>query len=47
MTAKNGSIPPRNKKRRIDLMQHRDKQTYIQTDRQTDRVNDRNNRLLG
>jgi len=42
MTAKNGSIPSKNKKRKIDLKEERDRQT----DGQTDRVNDKNNRLL-
>ena len=37
LTAKNGSIPSRNKKRRSNLKFVRDKQT----DRQTDKVNDK------
>ena len=46
-TTINGSIPSRNKKRRIDLKEQRDKQTDIglhtdrHTDGRTDRVNDK------
>jgi len=47
LTAKNGSIPSTNKKRRSNLKEHRDRQRYIHTDIQTDRVNvKKNNRLL-
>ena len=36
MTAKNASIPSRNKKRRIDLKEQRDKQTDRQTESATE-----------